>query len=84
MNRLYIAVFDTSDLVFWGLLVGMVVAFAAMVGYAAGRNAGIRAEAAAAAQRDAADMADAAAEFGPLATRLVSRPGDSATLRRIK
>jgi len=82
MNRIFIL--TGGDVVFWGLFALIIVTFVVMVAYVAGYNAGVRAHREFLRQRDAADMADTAAEFGPLTTALASRPGEASTLRRIK
>ncbi|WP_242908705.1 hypothetical protein [Actinomadura terrae] len=56
----------------------------AVLAYLAGMARGQRIERRRALARDEADMEETAAEFGPLAVGLISRPGSRTTLRRIK
>lgn len=84
MDDFHVVVVTTGDVVFWGLLALLTVVFVALVAGVAGYNAGIRAEHRARAEQYDADVDEAVAEFGPLRAGLISRPGDRASLRRIK
>jgi hypothetical protein len=80
----HLAVFTTADLVFAAVLAVLVFAGAVIAAWAAGETTGRRAERRRQADRDAADMATVADQFGPITAQLVSRIGDGATLRRVK